>query len=261
MARPAPHLVKLSVLAKECGVPAATLKHYVREGLLPGPSESGRNVAFYDRALAPRIRRIKDLQRTRFLPLKVIREVLDTEALPSQDATVGAAIARVLAERPATERRTRQELLDSGLPESELCWLEGTGLLKEQPQGGYAGDDLELLRVLGAARRAGLTASMLPLTVLARYADAMQRLVSAELELFRQGVVPQASGDLGTLAEAATTLSERLVILLRRKLLLPTLERMVAQQAAVPAKRKRPPPKSPRRSTTAKKKTSRRKPS
>jgi len=261
MSSPTPELVKLSALAKECEVPAATLKHYVREGLLPGPSESARNVAYYDRALVKRILRIKDLQRTRFLPLKVIREVLDTEALPSADATVGAAIARVLAERPATERRTRRELVDSGLPESELRWLEGIGLLSEHPSGGYAGDDLELLRVLGAARRAGLTAAMLPVSVLSEYAEAMQRLVSAELELFRKGVIPQAAakGDLGTLAEAATTLSERLVILLRRKLLLPTLERILAQELASlgPTKRKRPTAKSPQ--PTAVKKTSRRK--
>lgn len=263
MAPPRPELVKLSTLAAECGVPAATLKHYVREGLLPGPSERGRNVAYYDRALAPRIQRIKELQRSRFLPLKVIREVLDTEALPTEDATVGAAIARVLEARPSTERRSREDLIASGMPATELAWLEGIGLLAEQPGGGYAGDDLELLRVLGAARRAGLTAHMLPVSVLHRYAEAMQRLVTAELELFREGVIPHAAatGDLGTLAEAATTLSERLVVLLRRKLLLPTLERMVADErrAERPTPRRAAPRRSesPRGTPAAKKQPSR----
>lgn len=31
-----PELVKMAVLAKRSGVPAATIKHYLREGLIPG---------------------------------------------------------------------------------------------------------------------------------------------------------------------------------------------------------------------------------
>ena len=237
----AAHLVKLSELARESGVPAATIKHYVREGLVPGPAAAGRNVAYYERSLTGRIRRIKELQRSRFLPLKVIREVLDGEALPSEDDTVGAAIARVLSDRPRTESRSEAELLAAGMPAAELEWLTGLGLIAPE-KGRFSGDDLELLRVLGAARRAGITAQMLPVTVLAEYAEAMQRLVRAELRLFRQGVVSHApsGSDLASLAEAATTLSERLVVLLRRKLLLPTLAAIVADETAPP--KKAPPP-------------------
>lgn len=228
--RPA-SLVKMSGLARLSGVPAATIKHYLREGLLPAPDHKNRNVAYYDPALAERIRRIKELQRSRFLPLKVIREVLDADALPSRDDALGTAIARVLSERPATERRTRPELIASGMPEAELDWLEGIGLLSPA-DGTYAGDDLELLRVLGASRRAGITAEMLPVTVLAEYADAMRRLVRAELRLFREGVLPRAGRDLDDLATAATTLSERLLVLIRRKLLLPTLSEAVRDERA-----------------------------
>ncbi len=237
----------MSALARLSGVPAATIKHYVREGLLPGPSLKGRNVAYYDRDLAGRIQQIKELQRSRFLPLKVIRDVLDGGALPNKDDTVGAAIARVLSHRPGGESRTETELVASGMPRAELEWLRGLGLIapsvrtdgpEEEPT--FVGDDLELLRVLGAARRAGIGAEMLPVTVLAEYADAMRRLVRAELRLFREGVVPLAGNDLPSLAEAATTLSERLVLLLRRKLLLPTLRELIREEAAQASKRPEP---------------------
>lgn len=245
----------MSALARLSGVPAATIKHYVREGLLPGPSLKGRNVAYYDRDLAGRIQQIKELQRSRFLPLKVIRDVLDGGALPNKDDTVGAAIARVLSHRPGGESRTETELVASGMPRAELEWLRGLGLIapslrtdgpEEEPT--FVGDDLELLRVLGAARRAGIGAEMLPVTVLAEYADAMRRLVRAELRLFREGVVPLAGNDLPSLAEAATTLSERLVLLLRRKLLLPTLKELIREEAAQASKHpepKHPEPKRP----------------
>lgn len=248
-------LVKMSVLAQLSGVPSATIKHYVREGLLPGPSLKGRNVAYYDRDLAGRIQQIKELQRSRFLPLKVIRDVLDGEALPSKDDTVGAAIARVLSHRPKGESRTEAELLASGMPRTELDWLASLGLIAPIERGGkveptFAGDDLELLRVLGAARRAGIGAEMLPVTVLSEYADAMRRLVRAELRLFREGVVPRAGSDLPTLAEAAKTLSERLVLLLRRKLLLPTLKALIREEAALETKAVEPKKKRPASAAT-----------
>lgn len=229
-----PELVKMAGLARLSGVPAATIKHYLREGLLPPPARQNRNVAYYDPGVADRIRRIKALQRDRFLPLKVIRDILDADALPTRDETMGAAIARVLSDRSGSESRSEAELLASGMPSGELTWLARLGLLSPGEDGLYRGDDLELLRVLGAARRAGIGAEMLPVTILSEYVEAMQRLVRAELRLFREGVLPRAGEDLEGLATAATTLSERLVVLLRRKLLLPTLAELVKAQEPNP---------------------------
>ena len=43
-----PNLVKMSVFAQRSGVPAPTIKHYVREGLLPKPVRTSRTMAYYD---------------------------------------------------------------------------------------------------------------------------------------------------------------------------------------------------------------------
>ncbi len=232
---PKPHpRVKMSVLARMSGVPAATIKHYVNVGLLPEPTRTGRNMAYYDVSVVERIRRIKELQRTRFLPLDVIREVLDEAGREDPDETVAATIARVLASERKSERRTRADLERSGLPAKQLSWLVGTGLVRAKKEGGtevFEGDDLELLRLLGAARKAGLDPEMLPLEVLGEYAQALSALVRAELRLFRKGVLPRAGEKLPELTEAATQLSEKLVLLLRRKMLLPTLEALVREQA------------------------------
>lgn len=247
--------VKISVLARMSGVPAATIKHYLREGLLPPPKRTSRNMAYYDVALVPRIQRIKQLQRTRFLPLEVIRDVLDAPESASPDETVSAAVARVLAHERTEDRRTRAELEQAGVPKEQLTWLERAGVVRARREGGndvFEGHDLELLRVLGAARKAGLAPEMLPVEILAEYAQAVQALVRAELRLFREGVVPRAGGDLAELTEAATTLSERLVIVLRRKMLVPTLEAMRAERDEAPPKEERAPKGAQR---TASKKT------
>lgn len=247
-------LVKVSVLAERSGVPAATIKHYVREGLLPEPVRTSRNMAYYDPALVERIQRIKELQRTRFLPLKVIKQVLDESELDNQDETVAATIARVIEQTAPVEERTKDQLLESGVVESQLSLLRRLGLVS--PVAGrrretYAGDDLEMLRVLGAARKAGLDERMLPVDILAEYAQQLSRLVELELRLFREGVVPNAPPDqLPTLTEAATTLSEKLVLLMRRRMLVPTMHRIAdeARRGEAPRREpgaKRPAPKKP----------------
>jgi len=238
-ALPEPELVKMSVLATRSGVPAATIKHYVREGLLPSPAiRTGRNMAYYDVALVPRIQRIKELQRTRFLPLKVIKSVLDESELDSTDETAASAIARALSDAGAQgETRRSSELLAGGMPQEQLSWLRQMGVI--QPLAGfdedtYGGDDLELLRVLAAARKSGITSEMLPITIVGEYAAALRELVRVEMRLFREGVLPRAGDQLSTVTEAATTLSERLVVLLRRKMLVPTLRDLARDTAAAP---------------------------
>ncbi len=252
----------MSVLARMSGVPAATIKHYVNEGLLPEPTRTSRNMAYYDVSLVPRIQQIKELQRTRFLPLKVIKDVLDESQLGSADETMTAAIARVMAQGSLTEIRTREELLAAGMPRGQLDWLKQAGVIVPvsgtKPES-YAGDDLELLRVLGASRKAGITSEMLPITILGEYMQALQALVRAELRMFREGVIPRAGGDLPTLTEAATVLSEKLVVLLRRKMLVPTLRGLVEterrESKPPPAKRKPATKRTPRRSGSERRST------
>src|SRR5882672_6490209 len=70
-------LLRMGELAEASGVSAATVKHYLREGLLPEPVKTSRNMAYYPPEFVDRIRLIKQLQEERFMPLKLIREVLD----------------------------------------------------------------------------------------------------------------------------------------------------------------------------------------
>ncbi len=225
-------LVKISVLAEQSGVPLATIKHYLREGLLPPPQKrTGRNMAYYDIRIVERIRTIKQLQKEHFLPLKVIREVIDGQTKNVHEATA-AAITRVLEQGAPSDRKSKQALLELGVAEDDLALLERLGLVRPGPD--YGGADLALLRTLGAARKAGLTAEMLPIDILGPYAEAVRALVQVELELFQRGVLPRAGEALEPLTEAATALSEQLLIHVRRRLLLPELRRLLEAPAKAP---------------------------
>jgi DNA-binding transcriptional MerR regulator len=69
--------MKIGELAKRAGVSIATIKYYIREGLLPpAPVKTGRTMGYYDHDYLERLLLIRRLRETQFLPVRVIRAVL-----------------------------------------------------------------------------------------------------------------------------------------------------------------------------------------
>ena len=228
-------LVRIGELAKRSGVPIATIKHYLREGLIAPARKSGRTMSWYDPALSTKIKAIKELQKRQFLPLDIIRESIERDLEAPDDMTAADAIAKVLARHGGKRARTREEVLARGATERELEILAAAGLAVPGEDQKYRGDDLALLATLGAARRAGIAADMLPFEIINDYLAALRALTAVELRLFRDGVIRRAKpGDVARLTTAATKLSERLVVLVRRKLLLPTLQRLIEEESDAP---------------------------
>lgn len=234
-------LLRIGELAKRAGVPVGTIKYYLREGLIAPTRKTGQTMSWYDASLVERLQAIKELQQRQFLPLDVIRETLDKGDRSTDDLAAADAIAKVLSKRGGERKRTRAEIVKTGgASEKELEILAAMGLAVPDEDGNYRGDDLAVLATLGAARKAGITADMLPLSIMNEYLAAMRNLVAVELKLFRDGVIKRApAGKVQALTMNATELSERLVVLIRRKLLLPTLHALVAEDGKKPAKKKR----------------------
>jgi len=234
-------LLKIAELAERSGVSIATLKHYLREGLIAPAKKTGRTMSWYDTPTIARVRTIKELQQRQFLPLDLIKRTLASDTAPDELAAA-SAIASVLAKHRGTHSLTRAELLERGVEARELDWLAGSRLaVPTGPEQTYTGDDLALLQTLGAARKAGISPAMLPFEILRDYLAALKRLVEVELQMFRAGVLSRAGhAQVPGLTTAATELSERLVVLLRRKLLLPTLQKVIEEDRDVEARRVEP---------------------
>ena len=126
--------LKMSELADASGVSAGTIKHYLREGLLPEPVRTSRNMAYYPPEFVDRIRTIKRLQEERFMPLRLIREVLEQ------------------ADRPRTPRREVLERYD--LPANVLDRLAEIGVLTPT-RAGYDADDVEIIEAIVRFRAGG----------------------------------------------------------------------------------------------------------
>jgi DNA-binding transcriptional MerR regulator len=151
-------MLKISELAEAADVPVATVRHYLREGLLPEPVKTSRNMAYYPPEFAERIRLIKQLQEERFMPLRVIRELLDSadgdvERLRALAETGDMLVSRVLA--PDADRTPETEVLERyEIPERALRRLTEVGVLSPDDRG-YSPSDVRIIEAISRFRSAG----------------------------------------------------------------------------------------------------------
>lgn len=92
----------VSELAERADVPLATVKYYLREGLLPAGETTGPRRAEYDESHLRRLRILRLLREVGGIPVTSLRQVadaLDDEALPVHD--VMTLVADVITTGPA----------------------------------------------------------------------------------------------------------------------------------------------------------------
>jgi DNA-binding transcriptional MerR regulator len=179
-------LLKISELAERSGVSAGTIKHYLREGLLGGEDgivRTSRNMAYYPPEMVERIALIKRLQEERFMPLRVIRQLLEEDPgrlralVELEDRILERALAS--AERARVSAREVRERY--GVPANVLARLAEIGVLSPG-RGGYAQDDVKIIEAI-ANFRAGGYDEALGFTVYdtLRYRKALEPLVREEV--------------------------------------------------------------------------------
>jgi DNA-binding transcriptional MerR regulator len=179
-------LLKMSELAERSGVSAGTIKHYLREGLLGGEEgivRTSRNMAYYPPALVERIALIKRLQEERFMPLRVIRRVLNDDPqrvqalIELEDRILERALASA-EERRVSAKDVRERYQ---IPANVLQRLAEIGVLTPSRRG-YDQDDVKIIEAIVSFRAGGYDEA-LGFTVYdtLRYRTALEPLVEEEV--------------------------------------------------------------------------------
>ena len=103
--------MRVSELVERSGVPLATVKYYIREGLLPAGHVTSTTRASYGEAHLQRLRLIKALTGVAGLPLGRVRDVLDAVDHPDGDlsVTLGRAV-RALSDTPPSSDTTPRKV-------------------------------------------------------------------------------------------------------------------------------------------------------
>jgi DNA-binding transcriptional MerR regulator len=184
-------VMKMSELAKRSGVSAGTIRHYLREGLLGEGSEitrTSRNMAYYPSYFVQRIELIKRLQEERFMPLRVIKELLSENPervqamIDLEDRIVERALAN--AERRRVSAVEVQERY--AVPGNVLDRLAELGILTPSKTG-YDEDDVKVIEAISRFRAGGYEEE-LGFTVYdtLRYRQALEPLVREEVSALLQ---------------------------------------------------------------------------
>ena len=181
-------LLKMSELAERSGVSAGTIKHYLREGLLGSDDDvlrTSRNMAYYPEEFVERIRLIKRLQEERFMPLRVIRELMSED--PQRAARMIELEDRILEraiEAGETGRVSRTRVRDTyDLPRNVLERLEELRVLTPSARG-YDADDVAIIEAISRFRAGGYEEAI-GFTVYdtLRYREALAPLVEEEVRV------------------------------------------------------------------------------
>jgi DNA-binding transcriptional MerR regulator len=206
-------LLKISELAHRSEVSVGTIKHYLREGLLPEPVKTSRNMAWYPPEFVERIQLIKELQERRFMPLKAIKGLLELEG----EAT------RVSAAEVKRRYGLPQEVLDR-LAELEVVSPNSRG---------YGASDIRILEAISRFRAGGYD-ERIGFTVYdtLRYKRAMEELVKEEVEVIMERLGGEVDADRAAqLVEKGAEPLRDLISALHTKALVAELKQQRAARA------------------------------
>jgi DNA-binding transcriptional MerR regulator len=190
-------LLKMSELAERSGVSAGTIKHYLREGLLPEPVKTSRNMAYYPPEFIERIRLIKRLQEQRFMPLRLIKGVIEED--PDRARAMVELEDRILERAAAASERGRASRAEVRrryeIPANVLDRLEELRVLTPNSRG-YDDDDVAIIEAISRFRAGGYD-EQLGFTVYdtLRYREALEPLVAEEVRTLLDSLVGEVDAE------------------------------------------------------------------
>jgi DNA-binding transcriptional MerR regulator len=219
-------------LAEASGVSAGTIKHYLREGLLPEPVKTSRNMAYYPAEFVDRIKLIKQLQEERFMPLRVIKSMLDDDPeraralVELEDRILERALAGEQPRVSAAELRRRYDV-----PQEVLDRLAELEVLTPNSRG-YGPRDVEIVEAISRFRAGGYD-ERIGFTVYdtLRYKRALEELVKEEVQVLLDRLAGEMDPDRAVelIAAGSEPLNE-LMAALHQKSLVAELRRQRAER-------------------------------
>jgi DNA-binding transcriptional MerR regulator len=220
-------MLRMGELARASGVSAATIKHYLREGLLPEPVKTSRNMAYYPAEFVDRIRMIKQLQEERYMPLRVIRDLLEEDPdraralIELGDKLLEHALAGESGRVSAAEVHNRYDV-----PEEVLDRLAELDVLTPDKKG-YSPSDVRIIEAISRFRAGGYE-ERIGFTVYdtLRYKESMADLVRQEVDVLMERLAGEMDPDEAmALIEAGNQPLNDLIAAMHTKALVAELER------------------------------------
>ena len=196
--------MRMAELAMRSGVSRETIHFYLREGLLPRPRKAGRTVAYYDEEHLKRLTLIRKLREEKYLPLAVIRRLLDAPAAAEQDVDTLASVLHLTAREDASGKLS-DEAIDEALRRGLLGPRAGAAMDGAEAHDtaaiGSDPSDRRIVAIVEETLALDRAARDFTLKNLELVAQDQQAFVMREAELFFATVLENAdiAGTIGAL--------------------------------------------------------------
>lgn len=233
--------MKMKQLMKAAGVTKATVQFYVREGLIPKPVKTSPNMAYYDQRHLNAIRLVRELQAKRFLPLSIIKRLMEggqgglsvheIRALVEMDGK----LFRNLQENPDVQPVDAEELaVRTGVTEEEIRAFERIKILHPIRRGKkklYGADDILFVECYGKLRKIGYTKSLgFRPEIFALHRKWLEVLVAEEGRILAEKVAGKIQpDDMVRMVEEGTAVSNVMLGLIRKRLIVETVRKYAAE--------------------------------
>jgi len=210
-------LLKISEVAQKAGVSPSTIKHYVNEGLLDKPVKTSPNMAYYDESCIEKIKQIKKIQKEKFLPLDVIKRIIQTGESYDEELELGRAImksGRFMDDSPDVPESRIEKL--TGYSLDNIRVLEEEKVIFPTIAGDkryYDSVDRRIIEIMKYREDLGLPLDY-SIQTIRIYRDAIARAVEEDIRLFSKTYI----GDIPTtqaikyMTEADSTLDDFIVM-------------------------------------------------
>jgi len=230
--------MKMRELEAKTGVGREAIRFYIREGMVPQPEKPKRNVADYSEVHVSRVKLIKELQEKRFLPLKLVKAVLESEDTDALVATGGVPgveyfLPALLDSTPAENRSLADISAASGFSKEQIRGFAKINAITIAADQTLDFRDSAIVEAWGRASAAGFDLERGYNTeFLANYVSAMEQLAIFEVDRFMKRIGKAISGEeAAAIGVEGVREANQLLTLLHTKFILKTLNDRAGAQA------------------------------
>ncbi len=205
-------LLKISEVAKAAGVSTQAVHYYLREGLLTPPVKTSPNMAYYSPVVIDEIKLIKELQKERYLPISVIKIIIEAKRrgqeaghVEKMQSMMKQLFSGYDTENPGELLTVSDFIKSTGLPETAVLKLEEMGLLtpSRAPAGShYDKTDERVGRMFKKLLDLGLTLE--DLSIYGQYAG----IVRSEVRTMRGKLIDRVHEGCVSLKEVVELLND-----------------------------------------------------
>jgi DNA-binding transcriptional MerR regulator len=221
-------IVRISTLAERTGVPVATLKYYLREGLLPPGAATARTQAQYDETHVERVRLVRALTESASLSLAGVRQVLAALDDPpaSWHELLGAAQHALLLDEDRRAGGSRPA--HDGEPDQ---WVRRATRLAMSRGWHCEEDDALVVRLADQLRAADAAGVVFTDDLLDAYAQGCETIAAADV-----ASVPEGAAAAMRQVVVGTLLADPLILTMRRL----AQQQESAKASGLPSTQRRP---------------------